>query len=472
VTTAIVPTGEGNGWVRYGETTFHFTDPKADLLMRLKNVRLDDGHVIADLFTTRGGDHVLTRPRVNLTSDRSLPGLMRALESAGKSWGELESYDWRRRLETMCAILVREMDHKGTVTLLSERTGAELAQPMLFKGFLPAGVVSALVAHGGVGKSLVSAMISLALVTGKKVGPFEPLQQGPVLYLDWENDHEMHERRLTRLCRGLGIPFPRGIIHYRAHGAKITTAESDVIELAYEHGAVTTILDSIGFAAGGDLNGSDVAVGAVNVLKHIPGSKIMVAHINKAAATGFTANSMPSGSAFFWNGAQAVFDLRASDPMLDGSLFLTVGASKSNVTARMARPLGVSIQFDDPDGAITPEPVEIRGDSIGGEGLPLHVRIMDVLSGGAHGVVDIARALDLDEKSGSETVYKAIRDMEKRGKVRCLPRDKNHPDRWGLSAREGGQANTDGCGVCGGPVYKNDAEGVGWCRLHWEGWNK
>lgn len=467
------PTAEGDWWVRYGESTFIFRDDRHGLVMRIKNVRTDDGHVLGDLFASLVDDGaqrtLLTRPRVNLTSDRSIPGLMRSLEIAGKAWGDLQSYDWRMLLERMCAVLVAQMDRKGTVTKLRAREDTELAQPMAFKGFVPAGLLSALVAHGGTGKSLTAGMLAVAITTGRQVGPFEPLIQGPVLYLDWENDHELHERRITRLCRGLGLGFPEGIIHYRAHGSKLSHAEADIVELAYQERVVATILDSIGFAAGGNLNESDVATGSINALKHVPGTKIMIAHVSKAAAMGLQTTT-PSGNAFFWNGCQAVYDLRASDPALDGSLVLALHHNKANAGPRMVRPLGVHVAFDDPAGPITVEPVEIRGDSIGGEGLPLHMRVTDVLARGAATVGDIADALGLYDRQGMDSVTRCLKDLRHRDRVVTLP---GKPERWGLAAPgessrpRVAEEGPDYCAICGGKPYKYDGEGQGWCRLHW-----
>lgn len=472
--TTLQPTAEGEWWVRYGEGTFLFRDDRIGLTMRLKNARQDDGHVLADMFALLfDGERdktILVRPRSNFTSDRSIPGLVRSLEHAGKQWGNLAEFDWRMLLERMCAVLVAQMDRKGTVSVLKRRTGAELVQPMAFKGFAPAGLLSALVAHGGSGKSMTAAMIALAVRTGLKVGPFEPLIAGPVLYLDWENDHELHERRLTRICNGLGIDFPDGIIHYRAIGARLTHAESDIVELAYEHEAVLTILDSIGFAAGGNLNESETATGAINALKHVPGTKIMIAHVNKAAAMGLSSSGMPSGNTFFWNGCQAVYDLRASDPAVDGSLVLAVHHNKANVGPKIVRPLGVKVMFDDPDGAITPEPLVIRGDGVGGEGMPLTMRVLDVLQRGALTAAEVGLALGLDDRQGIDSISKELRNLRNRERVVMV--GNGRPEKWGLVVKDQPRGpapeGPEWCPICGERAYKFDKEGQGWCRMHWQ----
>ncbi|MCX7800109.1 MAG: AAA family ATPase [Fimbriimonadales bacterium] len=473
------PTAQGGWWVRYGESTFHFRDDRHGLLVRLKNVRPDDGHILADLFAMVGDADgqqrpLLVRPRVNLTSDRSLPGLMRSLEVAGKAWGELQEYDWRRLLERMCVVLVSQMDQKGLVTRLARLEGAELAQPMLCRGIIPEGLLTGIVAHGGTGKSLTAAMLALAVATGRRVGCFDPLVSGPVLYVDWENDHRLHARRLTRLCVGAGLEFPGNILHYRAHASRFAAAESDVVELAYQEGAVLTIVDSVAFAAGGNVNDPDVATGTVNALKRVPGTKVMIAHVSKAAAAGMV-TSAPAGSVFFWNGCQAVYDLRAGDPELDGSLLLALHHSKSNVGPRLQRPLAVRVGFIDPDGPIGAEPVEIRGDGIGGENLPLHLRIADALQAGALSAAELAERLRLEERSEVDQMGRALRVLERQGRVVALG---EKPVRFGLAASAGGVVTSDKvvpspegpewCPICGQRPYRFDEEGQGWCRQHWD----
>lgn len=470
-------TAEGNGWARYGSGTFVFTDAAFGIMMRLKNARSDDGYTYADVYAYHDPDTgskptwLLTRPRVNLTSDRSLPGLVKSLAAR-------HGYDWATFMEKVCATLVTQMDEHGVVTILEPLEDAEIEQPMLFKRFIPQGLVSGLVANGGVGKSMLASMMALAIATGTRVGPFDPLRQGPVLYLDWEaNGRQMHQRRLTRLCRGLGLAFPQNIIHYEARG-KLTSAESELVELAYEHAAVFSILDSIGFAAGGNLNDSDIAISAVNVLKHLPETKVMIAHVSKSTMNSSTGAVGPTGSTFFWNGPQAVYELKAADPELDESVTLTVHHSKANVGPRLRRPLGVRMSFVDPAGPITPEAVEIRGDEIGGEALPLKTRILDALAS-LREPATAAEAAERLNLSDVESVTRSLRDLQHKGAVYFFApvasgkRGVNSVGRWGLAAREDGYtqpgaivASSDFLCRCGAAAVGYDDKGQGVCREH------
>ena len=479
-------TASGKGWARYGEGTFVFTDAAYGVVLRLTKAKSDDGHIYADVQSYLDRDTqdrprlLLTRPRVNLTSDRSLPGLAKSLAGAYTRYRDEGDggYDYAAFLEKICAVLVVQMDEKGVFSLMEPMDDADLEQPMLFRHFIPQDLVSGLVANGGVGKSMTGSMLVLAIATGRTVGPFEPLMQGPCLYLDWErNGKAMHQRRLTRLCRGLDIPFPQNIGYYEARG-KLTAAESDIIEKAYEHRAIFSVLDSIGFAAGGNLNDSDIAIMALNTLKHLPGTKVMMAHVSKSTMNTSTGATGPTGSAFFWNGPQAVYELKAADPELDGSMVLAVHHSKANVGPRMRRPLGVRMTFIDPAGPITPEAVEIRGDEIGGESLPIKTRVLDALGSlGQATTVEIAERLRLMDKGGADQVATTLRELKAGGAVHFFApvasgkHGVNSVARWGLAAQEGQQANafvasSDFLCRCGVEATGYDDKGKGACSEH------
>lgn len=512
MTAAIEPTAKGTGWQRFGESSFVFK--QGPVVLRLREVRTEDGHVLAnvhafeDVGDGRGESRFMARARVNLTSDRSLPGFVKGLQSAYPNWffprekppkGEAPKppeSQWPPFLDKVCAVLMEQMDSRGTRTRLTPLVGAELAQPMVFRNFVPANTVSGIIAHGGTGKSLLGLILCLAVATGKQIGPFEPLIQGPVLYLDWENDDKVHRRRLSRICQGLGIDFPDNILHYAARG-KLSHAESELTEMAYEERAVFSILDSIGFAAGGNLNDSEVSTQAINALKHIPGSKVMVAHVNKIDAASPGEAKTPIGSTFFWNGPQAVYEVRTSQQANEHedveTVIFALSQNKANLGPRLRRPIGMEVTFHDPAGPIIPVECEIRADTAGGETLPIGIRIRDTLGRAPGGLTtaELAERLGIDDKAGIESMARILRDMRSKNHVHSLSpafgSGKRQRDyQWVLSADGGfggnvqpirpGVVNEDfkppvdpdfKCAKCGvAAEYYNEKTGLPACERH------
>ena len=465
--------GEALRYRRRGQSTMEFRWTNYGTGLALRNLRQEDGHIYADLHAyvldreANRYDRILVRPKVNITSGRSIgPTKKELVEAAGNAC------DWSQFLESVVSILVDEMDTKGESTWLIPLERAQLAQPMLFRNFVPEGLVSGLQAHGGTGKSMTALLMTLAIATGQKIGPFEPLKQGVVLYIDWENQWDLHSRRLTRICHGLGMDFPRDrILHHRVF-SDLRHAEAELIELAYEHGAVLSILDSIGFAAGGNLNDSEIATQSVNVMKHIPGTKLMIAHVSKSVVNGIEKSSA-TGSVFFWNGPQATYDLHVTEPEMDGSIILSVYQGKANVGAKLKRPLGVRVEFheDDSGGPIIPLEHEIKGHAAGGEGLPVGVRILDLLEvSGALTADEIVDALFGEEqgKARKDSVMATLRSLRAKGVVHSTG-DGRKGDSQKWSSQPNGQAapnDTFACNRCGKPADGYDNAGRPVCGEH------
>ena len=435
---------------RRGESTMEFIWVAKALGLALKNLKQDDGHTYADLHAFQGKTRLLVRPRANVTSDRSIPGLAKSL--AGAAGTEVE---WRTFLDSIVAILVDELDQKGTVTWLQPLPRQQLAQPMLFADFVPLGLLSGLVAHGGTGKSITGLLMMLAVTTGVQVGPFRPLRQGVCLYADWENQWELHARRLTRICDGLDVEFPLGrIIHYQPRG-RLVNAEAELVDLAIENNVILTVFDSIAFAAGGNLNDAETATTAVNVLKHIPGTKIMIAHVSKAAVENGAKG--PSNSVFFWNGPQAVYDLSATEPDPEGAIVLTISQSKANVGARLRRPLGVRVSFEDDDqgGPIRPLEYRVQGHLLGGETMSERQRILDLLesrNGEPIAAETMAEILyEQPDKARVDSVRTVLRRLRVQGVV-DLQEGPKKAILWAL-VQPGGQEpsavqDDERCGIC------------------------
>lgn len=490
-------------WQRVGHSSFAFVDPEYGVTLRLRNVRQEGGNTYGDVYAFQryeegGGDvKLLVRPHANLTGDRSLPGLVKSLV------GRQPKYPWGDLLEDVCAALVEELDHKGQVTVLEPLTEADLAWPMLFKNFIPCDTLSGLAAHGGTGKSLTGAMMALAVATGQKIGPFEPLQTGVVIYLDWENqkgEGKLHRQRLTRICMGLGLEFPRGqIIHYGA-GTSVGKSEEELLGLADKYRPVVWIVDSVGYASGGNLNDSDVAIEATNALKHLPGTVVMIAHVSKGSLMeGANTKLGATGSAFYWNGPQAFYELRATDPALDGSILLTLYQQKANVGAKLVRPLGCHVTFDDPAGPITPAPMRVQGHQEGGEGMSMTMRVMDALAAAREQVtaVQVAQMLfDNPDKTRVGTVERTLRELRDKGRVHSFGGKQGQAgsiQKWGLAAQNGHSApmpeqwvpeDSEGsgdslpevsgssaafrCAKCGAPGAAYDDKGLPVCGQHME----
>ncbi|MBP6252352.1 MAG: AAA family ATPase [Rubrivivax sp.] len=82
---------------------------------------------------------------------------------------------------------------------------AEPPAPLYWwEGYIPAGQVTLLSAHGGVGKSLVSLMLAVCVALGLPLFGV-PTRRGRVLYFSGEDGPELMRHRLALVCRHLQV---------------------------------------------------------------------------------------------------------------------------------------------------------------------------------------------------------------------------------------------------------------------------
>src|SRR5215212_7042 len=78
----------------------------------------------------------------------------------------------------------------------------------LLKDLVLASYVTLLHGDGGVAKSLLALSLCVAISGGSEHWLGREVENGPVLYLDFELDAEEQVRRVHQLCRGAGLAEP------------------------------------------------------------------------------------------------------------------------------------------------------------------------------------------------------------------------------------------------------------------------
>lgn len=446
----LVPDAKGIGpsfgqivrWERYGRRMFRVQKGEAGEMMdmghiiELRHVQHASQYVYGDLrvYTAfewwraqREEDYqprpILARPRVNLTSSRTLNELARDLTAVSDA-------DWKLFLEELCILVLDQFEAGGTLSTVGDAVESKAEVDYLFEGlpgrvgFVPDKTLSCLMAHGGQGKTMAADLMTVAMITGQPVGPFNPKRAGPVLVADWELTRDIHDIRISRICASLGLNVPKGMFyHFKPLNQPIDRVIDTIIEIVMTEGIRWVWVDSIGPAAAGELNSSEVATRAINALKEIPVGTTFLAHLSKAQVRsyqgrpGAAPQASPIGSQFFWNGATAIYELKRSDQLAaDGGQLYTLSNEKANLGERWQRPLGWKLWFESNSGPITCSAEQITGMSPGGESMPLQQRIADFLkANGRTTPGEIALALGLTTKGQKDRVLQVCEQMAARG---------------------------------------------------------
>ncbi|MBI4339982.1 MAG: AAA family ATPase, partial [Chloroflexi bacterium] len=112
-------------------------------------------------------------------------------------------------------------------------------------GLLPASRISILFGTWGSIKSTLTAFIAVSVASGL---PFlrRPTSQGPVLWLDYEEDADEVKRKVEAVAQGLYLPCaPEGIDHLEMRDALVDVAP-DLAHLCVERQYALVVLDSFG----------------------------------------------------------------------------------------------------------------------------------------------------------------------------------------------------------------------------------
>jgi hypothetical protein len=448
-----VPDSVGNGagaligrWERFGRRMFRVYRWDDRYMFELKHVQHSGQYVYGDLrvydglnlndpveaavaatYTKMGVERerkpILARPRINLTSSRAITEVSKALAL-------LTEAPWELFMEELCILLLDQFEAGGTLSTVGDAEESHVDVDYMFEGlpgrfgFIPDKTLSCIMAHGGSGKTMMADMMSVALITGQPVGPFNPKRRGPVLVADWELTRDIHDSRVSRICAALGINVPKGLLHhYKPLNQPLDRVIDTIIETVMMEGVVWCWVDSIGPAAAGELNSSEVATKAINALKEIPCASTFLAHLSKAQVRSYqgrpgpTPQASPIGSQFFWNGATAIYELKRSEQLAaDGGSLYTLSNEKANLGERWQRPLGYKLWFGEKGGPITCTAETITGTSPGGESMPIQQRIADFLKANGRSTPnEIALALALTTKGQKDRVSAICEQMAARG---------------------------------------------------------
>jgi hypothetical protein len=215
--------------------------------------------------------------------------------------------------------------------------------------------INVLLADQKSGKSYDALLLAVSVSTGRADLLPRPFTLngpgGPVIYYDAETDKTAQRRRLERVCAGLHLPqLPP--IHYRRLSPPLVDRAGLIRGDIARTGAVLVIIDSLTYAAGGELNSLDVSVPTMNAIGELGANvtKLLTSHHGKGARKPGERPSM-IGSAGFEFKARNIWTLRKDDVRGEDSLVQAWEHSHIN-DGRNERGFGLRLEFNDTNTAV------------------------------------------------------------------------------------------------------------------------
>src|SRR5829696_503942 len=296
---------------------------------------------------------------------------------------------------------------------------AEVERPgprrYLCQDLVLAAYVTLLHGDGGVAKSLLALALAVAVAGNSREWLGRRVENGRVLYLDFELDAEEQARRVHQLCNGAGLKMPpKGLLYMSAVGHTTREAFEAAREACKEHAVELLIVDSYGVALHGDAEHARDVIGFhqeyLEPLRALGIAVLVIDHQSRLQAGQSYQQKGAFGSVYKGNLARSVIQVEATERG-EGTLTVRLRQKKHNF-GPLAEPFSVRLTFSEE--AVTLEAVELKAAELAEEAtLTAPDRVKLALEDGAAYPWEIAEITGVPLK----TVKNVLTGLRKQGMV-------------------------------------------------------
>ena len=324
--------------------------------------------------------------------------------------------DWATILEYVCRLAVSSLESSSDfVDMTTYQRTEEKRNTWLIDGFLAKNKPTLIYADGGTGKSMFTVALAMSVASGLNIIPELEVNEstgGSVVYLDWEAELEDHDDRTQWICNGLDSnkwSVNDFNIHYIRCRTSIFQMQIQIQKRIEETGAQLLVVDSLVPSVDSDANDADTARRFYQVLRSLDIPSLIISHTTKNPGD-VDSKAKPFGSAYWWNQARSVWEIRKEQSAGDNYTDLAIINRKSNNWS-IVEPIGVRMITEDMQSSepkVTFEPITLatQNNSLS-KVVPIKARIMSLLNGTIEGmsVKDIADELE----ENMDSVRQALR---------------------------------------------------------------
>ena len=199
-----------------------------------------------------------------------------------------------------------------------------------------------------------------------------------MLYLDYEDDADVHVRRLQALLRG-HPELTGATIHYQRCTEPLSRLTYGLARLIQCEGITFVILDSIMAATGGD-SSAKAATKLFAALRTLDTTTLALGHVPKSMAEGQDHQTV-YGSVFHQNYARSVFEIQKRQEVGEDGAILALIHRKSNLS-RLHHPIGLRMFQNAESTEIRYEPCDLNHVVEMAKALPAAAQIRNLLDDG------------------------------------------------------------------------------------------
>ena len=320
---------------------------------------------------------------------------------------------WKRILEQVCVYTLDNLRRgEPACTITSED---KIDQPrFLLDPIIPLGHPTIIFGEGGAAKSYLALLFAIATALPWEDNPLSLIPdttRHKPFYLDWELSREAMTWRLKQLTLGHGLGYME--VGYRFCSLPLADDLDSIRDILAEAQTDFVIIDSLGLAAGGDLNSPESALRFFSALRQLHITSLIVAHTSKDFTT---SRKSVFGSVFFRNSARSIEEVKT---IADGNK-LNIGLfhDKANLNERHP-PIGIRLDFRGRE-SVKASSCEVNLIPELARGIPLKTRALALLKRGAMSSRELQEELEI-EKEKEDSFYAQLSTWKKKGWVLQLP---------------------------------------------------
>lgn len=251
------------------------------------------------------------------------------------------------------------------------------------------------------------------------LGLTTPSQPVKSLVLDWEGDRMTTNWLLKTLDNGMHTGLLS--VEYRHCQQPLYRDIETICNLVDRVKAELIIIDSLGLAAGGDLNGTETALLLFEALRKIPATPLILAHNSKDPET---RRKSIYGNQFFTAQMRNIWEIRKQQEPGSAELSIALFHRKPPPFSTLHKPLGYKFSYNDDHWIVAKEDPKTTAEFL--EQMGTQSRILDALRTGAFSIPQLKELLN-DVSEGSIRV--TLSTLKKKSRVVSLS-----SGLWGLAS--------------------------------------
>jgi len=323
----------------------------------------------AELSVAVNGQEVRNYLDITLKSDRSHNTLAATLHELD------ETIPWKSLLPQACALVLQ---HKRVGDpwrrLNQDALPAPLTytiNPLVFKN-----KPTVLFGDGGFGKSTFALLCALLVSSGQCIAGISALK-GRALFLDWEDDFDVHHRRTHALIAGHPT-LKDAHVSYLECKEPLSRLIHSLLRQIYHEGITFVVIDSLMAATGGDAS-SEAVSKFFDTVRLLGIETLILGHVAKVQVEG--QEQTIYGSVFNKNRARMTWEFKKEQEIGENVSTLGLFHRKSNLS-RLHHPIGLQVTQTEDGSMIRYEAVDLKEAAELSHSLPLPAQIRNLLEDG------------------------------------------------------------------------------------------